>query len=437
MAVSIEDRLTRAWFPLRYHPVQNAFYRSKARFRYVAAGRGSGKTEIARRYIVRMLPVRKPWYDPLYFYALPTYPQAKRIAWRKLCDLIPDHWIEEKNKSELYIKTVFGSALYVLGMDRPIRAEGVQWDGGVLDESCDQKPGTFGLSLLPAMSERNAWCARIGVPKRTGVGAAEFKAAFEKAKRGDDSEGEAFEWPSEDILTRRQIEVARENLTEEDYNEQYRAQWQSVSGTIFYAFSEEHNVLDSHDVEVSYRPSERIIVGSDFNVDPMCWVLCHERNGKVFVFAEIVRRNTNTQATLDYLHSMYGSHQGGWAWYGDATGQQRKTAAAVTDYIQIKADRRFQCASIHYPKANPPRADRFASANGMMRNANGEHRLFVSSKCKWLINDLLNRAYKPGTREPDDQGDVGHITDGLTYYLWRRFPLTIPEPEEKDEVIYG
>ena len=39
--------------PLRYHPVQQKFIRSVARFNVVPAGRRSGKTEIAKRKIVR------------------------------------------------------------------------------------------------------------------------------------------------------------------------------------------------------------------------------------------------------------------------------------------------------------------------------------------------------------------------------------------------
>ena len=165
--------LDATWKPLRHHPVQAELWTCPARFVAVAAGRGSGKTELAKRRLIRYLPVRKPWPDPRYFYGAPTEKQAKRIAWNDLNKLCPRQWVKEIKLSELTIVTVFGSSLTVVGLDQPQRIEGVQWDGAVIDESCDIKPGTFALNVLPALLHREGWCWRIGVPKRRGIGAAE------------------------------------------------------------------------------------------------------------------------------------------------------------------------------------------------------------------------------------------------------------------------
>ena len=59
----------------------------------------------------------------------------------------------------------------------------------------------------------------------------------------------------------------------------------------------------------------------------------------------------------------------------------------------------------------------------MLRNAHGDARVFISPKCKRLIEDLKDRAYKEGTREPDDHGDIGHITDAFGYIIHKRFPI--------------
>jgi hypothetical protein len=45
--------LTARWTPLTYHAEQNRLKnKSKARFRVVPAGRRSGKTELAKRFLV-------------------------------------------------------------------------------------------------------------------------------------------------------------------------------------------------------------------------------------------------------------------------------------------------------------------------------------------------------------------------------------------------
>lgn len=424
--------LPEAWKQLRPHPIQNQLYRTKARFVAVAAGRGSGKTELARRRVVRYLPVRKPWKNPLYFYALPTLPQAKKVAWKPLKALVPPEWVANINETELYIETVFGSTLLVMGLDRPQRAEGVQYDGGVIDESCDQRPDVFDKSLLPAFSERRAWCWRIGVPKRQGVGASEFRSVCEDYLKSDDPSTASFAWPSSDILTPEEIEWAMNNLDPRDFDEQYRANWQNSSGGIFHEFDREENVTPN----AEYDPNRVICVGSDFNVDPMCWVLGHQSENGVEVFAELFIRNTNTRQSLDTLYKRFHSHTSGWEFYGDATGQSRKTSASETDYIQIRNDKRFSPKRVYYPSKNPGIANRFAATNALLRNAKGERRLLIHPRCEKLIWDLESRVYKPGVREPDDYGDIGHITDALGYWVYLRFPVKL-ESSSHAEVSIG
>lgn len=367
-----------------------------------------------------MLIVKKPWMDPIYFYALPTYAQARRVAWEPILNLIPKDWILKVSESGLIVHTVFNTKLYIVGMDKPARLEGVQWDGGVIDESCDQKPGIFDRTIMPALSHRNGWCWRIGVPKRYGVGAQEFKGICDIGTSGADPDVATFHWPSGDILTERQIEAARRILDPRDFNEQYNASWETAGGAIFHAFSD-NNIKHS----VKYDPNKPILVGSDFNVDPMSWVIGHRADNGIVIFDELFLRNTSTQKTLDVLHTRYGKHNAGWEFFGDAAARQRKTSAAQSDYLQIRNDNRFHNRKIYYNKSNPALADRFAAMNALMRNAHGEHRLFIHPTCKHLIEDIKSRAYKEGTREPDDYADVGHMTDALGYPIQRCFPIKL------------
>ena len=419
----MDPALQLAWTPLRYHPKQSKAWRTRARFIALACGRGSGKTELARRRVVRMLPVKKPWPDPIYFFALPTAVQARRVAWDKLKALVPKEWLKgDPRESDMVIETVFGSKLYLVGMDKPQRIEGNQWDGGVVDESCDQKPGHFTRSIRPALSHRNGWCWRIGVPKRFGIGAVDFKKAFDDWGSGKlGSQYESYTWPSSEIMTPEEIQAAMADMDQKDFEEQYMASWLSASGCVFHAFSEEHNVLQG----IKYRPDLPIIVGSDFNVNPMAWVLIQrDPITKAFlVFDEVWLRNTHTQATLDHLFQRYGTHQGGWIFIGDATAKSRNTRASLSDYAQIRNDKRFIRAHVYYPDSNPAVVERFAATNRQLCNAAGQRKLFVHPKCKNLIHDLLSRAYQEGTRMPDDEGDVGHITDALGYPIHYLCPV--------------
>ena len=409
-----------AWFPLRYHKGQSDAWRTRKKYVALACGRGSGKTEIACRRIVRYLAVKKPWPDPRYFYALPTYNQASRVAWEPLRKLVPDEWVKKTSESEMSITTVFGSKLYVVGLDKPQRIEGVQWDGCVIDESCDQKPGVFDRSVQPSLSHRDAWCWRIGVPKRYGTGAREFKAYFDKGTDGN-SGVFAATWPSWEILTSEQIAWAKENLDEKDFDEQYGATWGTAGGQIFFAFDDALNVTPQE-----YDPSRPLVIGSDFNVDPMAWVICQLSSDTqtIRVLDEIYIRDTYTTATLDALYGKYKEHTAGFWFFGDASSRARNTRATTSDYLHILNDDRFTPKKVLYPKANPARADRFSACNTRFCNVNGARRVAIDPKCSNLRRDLIARSYIEGTREPNDSPDIGHISDAIGYVLYALWPPT-------------
>ena len=410
------------WFPTRSHvnaPVdckcglceQKRLARCRKKFVYVASARQAGKSMSAKRRLVAELPAKKPWPDPRYFYAAPTYQQAKNICWDDFKRLIPKQWIAPGGVSEsvLSITTIFGSTLYLFGLDKPARIEGFAggFDGGIIDESADVKAGVARMNVLPQLSWRDGWLWRIGVPKRFGVGVKEFKDDFLKAAKGEDKDSAAFSWSAEDVIPDRAIKIAREMMASQDYAEQVGGLWQDAGGGVFYAFNEDYNCRPC-----GYRPELPIIVGSDFNVDPMAWVLCHIIEGtRLEVFDEIYMHNTNTPKTLEALWGRYGSHTNGFEFYGDATGRARKTAASMSDYLLIANDPRFKAAgrTLHYLQGNPPIHDRFASTNAMLCNAANIRRLHIDPRCKHLIEDFQSRMFVPGTNQlPPNEGMVGH-----------------------------
>lgn len=432
-ADQLSSLTTEAWEQFRPHASQSQLWRTRARFVNVVAGRGSGKTALSRMRIARMLPVRKPWRDPIYVFCLPTFAQAKRVGWEKLLPLIPKPWIASENKSELCITTIYGSKVYIAGMDKPYRIEGMQIDGAVLDESSDQRPEAYTKTLLPMVTHRNGWIWRIGVPKRNGVGAVEFKKAYDIGLTPNKAGIESYTWASDTVLTPDQLEAERAQMSEKDALEQFGGVWVDSEGQIFYSYSDTENI----DYGCTYDPNEAIGVGSDFNVSPMAWVLFHYSGGVMRVFDEIFMKDTNTQATLNELHKRYPIHRAGWTFIGDASSRARKTSATETDYMQIYNDMRFINKNVWYPDANPAVQDRFASTNALLKNANGMRRLFIHPKCTNLRADLQARTYKVGTREPDDKPgtDLGHITDALGYSIHYLCPMHYTTPSSKIAVV--
>lgn len=442
----MSDLLTPYWTHLRPHPVQSRLWRCPTRFAAVVAGRGSGKTELARRRIVYHLAIKKPWPNPIYIYTLPTYRQAERIAWEPIRNLIPDEWIAEGTaKSTLTIKTIFGSTLYIVGMDKPHRIEGLQIDGGVDDEASDQKPGIFNKTVRPMLTARNAWYWRIGVPKRAGVGRVEFQAFFKSGSQYNISNYDikesptqisSFWWESADILTSEELESVKATTNEQDFKEQYQAHFLDMGGSVYHAFTND-NLSDS----AQYDAGSRILVGCDFNVDPMAWVLCHFKDGKLFVFDEVFLRNTNTEASLKYLRQKYSYHDQGWTFVGDASGRARRSSAPASrsDYLIIKNIEGFGDKKVVFARRNPALLDRFATVNSALCNAKGERRLIINPNCKHVINDLSVMSFKEGTNDVEkyDGTDIGHISDGLGYLLMKALPMKLDRHEAPSIIISG
>ena len=419
------------WPALRPVRQQQLAYCSTSKRVAVLAGRQAGKSTIAKRKLVREL-ARDGGGN--YFYSLPTYGQAKRVAWKDINILIPKEWVQKKSETELSIETVFGSTLYILGMDKAQRSEGLAYRGGIVDECSDQKPGVIKKTFIPALSNEDSWIWCIGVPKSWGCGAKDYRAICEEGLKGGGEEGwVTYHWGSDALRSTEYVKSLRANLDDQAYKELGEAIWCGEGGGIFSAFKESVNVG-----RVEYDCTKQIVVGCDFNVNPMAWVLCHKYENELHQFGEIWLRHTTTKKALDYLWERFGEgHLGGWLFNGDATSNQRRTSASISDYVQICTDDRFVNKEVRFPTANRARRDRFASCNAMFLNANGEVRYRVDSSCIHTITDLKVRGYKEGTSEPDDSGDVGHISDALGYIIHYNWPSTLllNGDTSEDEVI--
>jgi len=415
------------WPKLRYHPAHAQAINTTARWVDLIAGRRSGKTEIAERSLVMQLPkVYDHGMKGLYGFAGPTYKQTKRVAWEKLKTLIPREWVTKVSETELLIETHW-STLLVGGLDQPQRWEGVGYDRFVVDERCDVKPEAITTSILPALADRKGSLWQIGVPKRTGIGKDSFYDHFDKIKSGEIEDGLALEWKSSEVMDASELENLKTQMTEEDAAEQFDAMRLKIGGTVYYALS------DANLKRCDYDPNREIIVGSDFNVTPMCWTLGHERHGpygtEFHVFGIIWKKDTNTYETCDALAAAYGAHTGGWTFHGDASSRARKTSSIETDLAIIKNDKRFLNSQVMYPRKNPSIEARIKATNTMMRagsKGNYRHRLFIDpDKCAKLVTDYKNRKRKEGKMELDDGPFQGHLADSCDYIMHARYPIML------------
>ena len=73
------------------------------------------------------------------------------------------------------------------------------------------------------------------------------------------------------------------------------------------------------------------------------------------------------------------------------------------------------------PQANPPVRDRVSGLNARLQSASGEVRLLVDPKCKELISDFEQVAYREDSTQIDKERDRRrtHLSDALGYLVWQ------------------
>lgn len=430
-------------YPLKGHAEQVRLVRSPARFKVVPAGRRSGKTERAKRALIVAAIRGTQFNDARFFAGAPTRDQAKAIYWSDLKAMVPRALLSRPpRESDLVLELVNGSSICVVGMDRPERVEGRPWDGGVLDEFANMKPGAWGENVRPALSDRKGWCWLIGVPE----GRNHYYDLWRYARSGADEDWDGFTWKSAEILDPKEVEAARRQLDPLVFEQEYEASFVNFEGRAYYTFQD-----STHCAPLKYNDRAPLNFCFDFNVEPGVCAVTQEQvlpgqyergpGGAMLLDKPIIGtgtigevhipRNSNTPAVCRKLIEDWKNHQGPVRCYGDATGGARGTAKVQgSDWDLIKAELRpvfGERLSFRVPAANPAERARVNAMNTRLLTGDGVIRLMVDpARAPNVVKDLEGvRTLAGGSGEIDKKATpaLTHISDGLGYYVEAEFPV--------------
>ena len=274
------------WYKLQEHPVQIALdnaISNGVRFPVVPAGRRSGKTERAKRFIARMAMANP---GEKYFVGAPTYGQVKKMYWDDLKKLCFTSICERKpSETDLIIYLDNDTELHLIGFDKPERFEGIFWSGGIIDEIADIKPEAWEANIRPALDTFNptrpdyqAWCWLIGVPD----GLNHYYDMAQYAEHGNDPEWALFHWKSSDILPAKTIEAAKRQMSAKQFKQEYEASFETASGRIYEDYSSDNYTTET------IQSHEQLCWYHDFNYTPLSSGIGVIRNNNVFLLDEII-----------------------------------------------------------------------------------------------------------------------------------------------------
>lgn len=422
------------WYGLRFHATHARLWNSEALYNIVAAGRRSGKTELAKRHGVLGSIGDVRFHNGLTVYGAPTRDQAKEIFWDDLKALVPDQFVRKINESMLTIELVTGYRIQVFGFDRPQRIEGKPIDRAYIDEFADVKPEAWEAHLFPALGtlgrQGRAWL--FGVPE----GRNHFWKLHKKAGRGLDPEWAAFHWKSEEILPPDQIARYRASMDARTYQQEFEASFLNFEGRAYYPFDWALHALE----RVSYDPHLPLHVCFDFNVEPGVAAVVQEQAYKgrrpqiapviSAVVGEVwIEANSNTEAVCRRLLEDYGDHHGRVFVYGDASGGARGSAKVKgSDWDLIAGSegvlRKHFGSRLEkrVPRANPPVKRRINAVNRRLLTADGTVAMLMDPEraphvCEDLdgVTLLKGGAFEIDKRKNEAAG-LTHISDALGYY---------------------
>jgi len=395
------------------------------------------------------------WPDARYIYTAPTYQQARRIFWNDIKRMIPNWALAGQNprtairESDLSIRLHNGAEILVSGLDVPERIEGVAVDWICVDEIGNCHPEAWGEHVRPMLSERNGSAWVIGVPE----GRNHYWQMAQKAQEDASGLWSFHTWTSATVLPPEEIEIAKAELDQRTFEQEYCASFLDPTGRVYYGFRRELHAAE----RLSYDPALPLILCFDFNVAPGVCVIAQEQtyrgsNAAVApTFTAIIDEvwipaDSNTQRVCREIIERYGSHPSDVIAYGDATGGAKGTAKVEgSDWDIVRrcleptfGSKTFPAAcgakvihtpsrfEIRVPPSNPRERVRINATNSRLQSADGKVHLLVDPRCTHTIQDLEGVSYRQGTSEIDKKSSpmLTHLSDAVGYYVAYEFPMT-------------
>lgn len=377
---------------------QNEIAKDNTRFRVVNAGRRFGKTILA---VEEMIGCAVTQNDRRVAYIAPTFQQARDIAWEQLkarCSTIAENINESQLK--IIVKTVEGgtSSITLKSWDAIESLRGQKFHFVVIDEVAMMRYFWVGWQevLRPALTDTKGHAMFISTPK----GFNHFYELY--SLEGEDKDFKSFHATSYDNphLDDAEIDSAREQLTEDQFAQEYLADFRKQEGLVYKEFLRDRHLTNE---EPDAAQTQHYFAGIDFGF-------------------------TNPTAILHIKKDLHGVYWVVDEWY--KTGQ---TDEEIADYVwncrfdKVYADpeRPSAIKSIQnkhiYVAEVVKNKDSIVNGISKVRNMFKQGKLKIHSRCKNTIFELENYRYpdrKPNANESETPvKEMDHALDALRYVI--------------------
>ena len=396
---------------LTLRPAQGEVFSATNRFRVLVAGRRFGKSYLA---CIELLKAALERPGETYFYCAPTYRMAKDIAWKTLKKIIPNSLVRSKNETELRMELINDSTIELKGTENAAALRGRSLSGVVLDEAAFMEAEVWFEVLRPALADKQGWALFISTPEGTASWFYDLWCYVE-----EDTTGDWKRWCFTTIqggnVPAEEVEAARTQLDARTFRQEFEASFENLSGLVAISFADANISTEAKDISIL-----PLLLGVDFNVDPMSGICAVKADDTLYVFDEIML--TGGATTWDFAEEVvnrYGVERRVIA-CPDPTGGARKTqGVGVTDHTIL----RKSGFSVSSPRAPWKIRDKITAVNTALLDATNTRRCLIHPRCKELIKALRTLTYTPGTSLPNKNLGVDHAFDAFGYLCLQQFNL--------------
>lgn len=190
------------------------------------------------------------------------------------------------------------------------------------------------------------------------------------------------------------------------------------NGRVYSSFINKPYPLGNLDESVRDTGGE-LLVGMDFNVNPMSAVIGVRAVDELLILSAIEIMTSNTEEMASEIKRRYPNRRV--VVCPDPAGKQRKTSAPVgqTDFTILQR----HGFEVRAPNAAPPVVDRINNSQAMFHDTEtGRRRVRIHPvNAKPLITALANLTYKEGTSQPNKKSGFDHLCDAGDYLCWQEF----------------
>lgn len=386
---------------MKLHQAQKKIARDTHRFRVVCAGRRTGKTVLAVEEIAGKAVAKN---DTKIAYIAPTLQQARDICWEQLKSRMqPLITTLNESRLEMRVRTQEGgtSLIQLKGWEAIESLRGQSFDFIVIDEVAMMRNFWTSWSevIRPTLSDRRGEVLFLSTPK----GYNHFYDLYLAELEDENFKSYNFTTYDNPNIPREEIEDARTQMTEDQFEQEYMANFRKQEGLIYKQFRRDRHVID-------YEPDHvaETMLGIDFGWNnPAAIVkIVRDRDSNYYITDEWKRTHKTEDDIAEWAASMKGEFA-----YPDP--EQPAAIQKLRDYgLNVKEVRKEKGSVL--------------AGIDVIQQLLSQNRLKVHKSCVGTIEEFESYRWKEKPRasqddlnepeEPEKAND--HCMDALRYAIY-------------------